>query len=113
MMVNDNRFFLFRVNYPIGRTNKLPIKFVLLNYFFLQIKKNKVDLPKMEATLKNIIERLKPFEYLNTNGLYRALHLRQLSQELEEIHQTTNEAHKKNPNKETLKLLNEVDLLQC
>lgn len=66
----------------------------------------------MEDTLKNIVKRLKPFEYLNSNGLYNALHLRQLSQEIETIHQTASEAHQKNPNKETRKLLNEVCFLR-
>ncbi|KAI7812140.1 putative olfactomedin-4-like, partial [Triplophysa rosa] len=79
-----------------------------LKDFKEKIKNNIVELPKMEATLKNIVERLKPFEYLNTNGLYNALHLRQLSQEIEAIHQTASEAHQNNPNKETLKLLNEL-----
>lgn len=78
----------------------------------LQIKNNIEELPKMEDTLKNIVKRLKPFEYLNSNGLYNALHLRQLSQEIETIHQTASEAHQKNPNKETRKLLNEVCFLR-
>ncbi|KAL0155739.1 hypothetical protein M9458_050002 [Cirrhinus mrigala] len=63
----------------------------------------------MEATLRNISARLKAFDYLHTSGLYSALHLRQLSQELEEIHQSVNETHMQNPNKETHDLLNELN----
>ncbi|XP_056596140.1 olfactomedin [Triplophysa dalaica] len=79
-----------------------------LKDFKTKIKNNIVELPKMEATLKNIVKRLKPFEYLNTNGLYNALHLQELSQEIETIHQTASEAHQKNPSRETHKLLNEL-----
>ncbi len=64
----------------------------------------------MEATLQNISARLKAFGYLDTRGLYSALHLQQLNQELEEIHQSVNETHMQNPNKETHNLLSEVDI---
>lgn len=64
----------------------------------------------MAATLQNITARLKAFSYLHTSGLYNALHLRQLNQELEEIHQIVNEAHMQNPNNETHNLLSEVDI---
>lgn len=63
----------------------------------------------MGATLQNITARLKAFNYLYTSGLYNSLHLRQLDQELEEIHQLVDEAHMKNPNKGTHNLLSEVD----
>ncbi|XP_051979332.1 olfactomedin-like [Xyrauchen texanus] len=76
--------------------------------FQKKIKNKNDELPKMDASIKNIVKRLKPFEYLNTNGLYNALHLQQLDQELEEIHRTTREIHQKNPSKETQNLLNEL-----
>ncbi len=65
----------------------------------------------MEATLQNISARLKAFGYLHTRGLYSALHLQQLNQELEEIHQSVNETHMQNPNKETHNLLSEVNIV--
>lgn len=68
-------------------------------------------MPKIELTLKKIKDRLAPLEYLNTNGLYNALHLQQLTDELDEIYYTARDAHKKNPSKETQDLLKEVDFL--
>ncbi|XP_051739426.1 olfactomedin-like isoform X1 [Ctenopharyngodon idella] len=76
--------------------------------FHKKVKDRNVQLPKMERTLKDITARLKPFEYLNTNGLYNALHLRQLMEELDEIYYTANDAHKKNPSKATNDLLKEL-----
>lgn len=74
------------------------------------MRNTNAELPIMEATLQNISACLKAFGYLHTNGLYSALHLRQLNQELEEIHQTVNETHMQNPNNETHNLLTEVDI---
>ncbi|KAK7121672.1 hypothetical protein R3I93_022679 [Phoxinus phoxinus] len=76
--------------------------------FHKKVKDRNVQLPKMELTLKDITARLKPFEYLNTNGLYNALHLRQLMEELDEIYSTASDAHKKSPSKETNDLLKEL-----
>ncbi|XP_039503919.1 olfactomedin-4 [Pimephales promelas] len=79
-----------------------------LTQFHKKVKDSNVQLPKMELTLKEITARLKPFEYLNTNGLYNALHLRQLMEELDEIYYTASDAHKKSPSKETSDLLKEL-----
>lgn len=76
----------------------------------LQLRNTNAELPMMEATLQNISARLKAFGYLHTSGLYSALQLQQLNRELEEIHQSVNETHKQNPNKETHNLLSEVDI---
>ncbi|XP_067292659.1 olfactomedin-4 [Pseudorasbora parva] len=76
--------------------------------FHKKVKDKDVQLPKMELTLKNITARLKPFEYLNTKGLYNALHLRQLMDELDQIYYTASDAHKKNPSKATSDLLKEL-----
>ncbi|MCI4380351.1 hypothetical protein PGIGA_G00239280 [Pangasianodon gigas] len=46
--------------------------------------------PGMEATLKNVTQRLEKFQYLNNQGLYNALHLTQLSQEIQQLHDTMN-----------------------
>ncbi|CAM4734308.1 unnamed protein product [Leuciscus chuanchicus] len=76
--------------------------------FNKKVKDRNVQLPKMELTLKNITARVKQFEYLNTKGLYNALHLRQLMEELDEIYYTASDAHKKSPSKETNDLLKEL-----
>lgn len=47
--------------------------------------------PEMEARLSNVTERLEKFQYLNTQGLYNALHLNQLSQEIQQLHDTMND----------------------
>ncbi|ROL54565.1 Olfactomedin [Anabarilius grahami] len=79
-----------------------------LNEFEEKLRNTDVELPSMGATLQNITARLEVFNYLHTSGLYNALHLRQLNQELEEIHQIVNEAHLQNPNNETHNLLSEL-----
>ncbi|XP_016375258.1 olfactomedin-4-like [Sinocyclocheilus rhinocerous] len=80
-----------------------------LNEFEEKLRNTNAELPMMEATLQNISARLKTFGYLHTSGLYSALHLRQLNQELEDIHQSVNETHMQNPNKETHSLLSELN----
>ncbi|XP_026059063.1 olfactomedin-4-like [Carassius auratus] len=80
-----------------------------LNEFEEKMRNTNAELPMMEATLQNISARLKAFDYLHTSGLYSELHLRQLNQELEEIHQSVNETHMQNPNKETHNLLSELN----
>ncbi|KAM9471100.1 olfactomedin-like [Clarias gariepinus] len=49
--------------------------------------------PEMESTLSNVTQRLERFQYLNNQGLYNALHLNQLSQEIQQLHDTMNDAH--------------------
>uniref|UniRef100_A0A8C1DSF6 Olfactomedin-like domain-containing protein n=1 Tax=Cyprinus carpio carpio TaxID=630221 RepID=A0A8C1DSF6_CYPCA len=80
-----------------------------LNEFEEKLRNTNAELPMMEATLQNISARLKAFGYLHTSGLYSALQLQQLNRELEEIHQSVNETHKQNPNKETHNLLSELN----
>ncbi|XP_077066577.1 uncharacterized protein LOC143720721 [Siphateles boraxobius] len=80
-----------------------------LNEFEEKMSNTDAELPLMRATLQNITARLKAFNYLHTSGLYNSLLLRQLNQELEEIHQSVNESHLQNPNKETHNLLSELN----
>ncbi|KAM9471245.1 olfactomedin-like [Clarias gariepinus] len=49
--------------------------------------------PEMESTLSNVTQRLERFQYLNNQGLYNALHLNQLSQEIQQLHDNINDAH--------------------
>ncbi|XP_043083927.1 olfactomedin-4-like [Puntigrus tetrazona] len=80
-----------------------------LNKFEEMLRNTNAELPMMEDTLQNISARLQAFGYLQTRGLYSALHLRQLNQELEDIHQSVNETHMQKPNKETHYLLSEIN----
>ncbi|XP_051739438.1 LOW QUALITY PROTEIN: olfactomedin-like [Ctenopharyngodon idella] len=80
-----------------------------LNEFEEKLRNTDVELPSMGTNLQNITARLEVFNYLHTSGLYNALHLRQLNQELEEIHRFVSEAHMQNPNKETHNLLSELN----
>ncbi|XP_055047774.1 olfactomedin [Misgurnus anguillicaudatus] len=78
-----------------------------LEEFRNQVSYQNDELPKMKATIKNITDRLKRFDYLQTSGLYNALHLRQLNQELQNIHRAIEETHVHNP-EEAQKLLDEL-----
>ncbi|KAG1938260.1 olfactomedin-4 [Pimephales promelas] len=80
-----------------------------LNEFEEKMSNTDAELPLMRDTLQNITDRLKAFNYLHTSGLYNALTLRQLDQELEKIHQSVNESHLQKPTKETHNLLSELN----
>ncbi|XP_056307369.1 olfactomedin-4-like [Danio aesculapii] len=90
-------------------TRQVQVCEEILDEFEEKIRSTKAELPMMEATLQNITARLKAFDYLYRSGLYSALHLRQLNQELEEIHRSVSETHMQNPNKETQDLLSELN----
>ncbi|KAB5571642.1 hypothetical protein PHYPO_G00227410 [Pangasianodon hypophthalmus] len=47
----------------------------------------------MEATLNNVKQRLEKFQYLNNQGLYNTLHLKQLGQEIQQLYDTVNTLH--------------------
>ncbi|XP_030645455.1 olfactomedin-4-like [Chanos chanos] len=70
------------------------------------------ELPKIQAIIKNVTARIEPLKYLDTKGIHNALHLRQLSQDLEEISQMINTAHSENQSAETQKLKEEVVKIQ-
>ncbi|TRY93639.1 hypothetical protein DNTS_029707 [Danionella cerebrum] len=90
-------------------TRQVEICEDIVNEFEEKIRITNAELPVMEATLQNITARLKSFDYLYTSGLFSALHLRQLKQELQEIHQSVNETYMRSPSKETTKLLHELN----
>ncbi|XP_030630330.1 olfactomedin-4-like [Chanos chanos] len=77
-----------------------------------QVTQTNGELPKIQAIIKNVTARIEPLKYLDTKGIYNALHLRQLSQDLEEISQMINTAHNDNPSAETQKLTKEVVKVQ-
>ncbi|XP_026094601.1 olfactomedin-4-like [Carassius auratus] len=88
--------------------NKLQTCEENLIEFRKKIQASNVQMPKLELSLKNIKTRLKPFEYLDTNGLYNALHLQQLVQELDQMYSTASDIHKKTSSKEIEGLLKEL-----
>ncbi|XP_047658462.1 olfactomedin-like isoform X2 [Tachysurus fulvidraco] len=45
---------------------------------------------QINATLNSVTRRLERFQYLNEQGLYNMLHLKQLSQEIQQLHDTMN-----------------------
>nr|XP_002666846.2 olfactomedin-4-like [Danio rerio] len=90
-------------------TRQVQVCEEILDEFEEKVINTNAELPMMEATLQNITSRLKPFDYLYKSGLYSALYLRQLNQELEEIHRSVSETHMQNPKKETRTLLRELN----
>lgn len=73
-----------------------------------QVEETKATMPQLLATVANLTERLGPFQYLNSNGLYNALHLKQLSEELHQLQNTVEITHNDNPSEETIKLTKDV-----
>ncbi|KAJ8247447.1 hypothetical protein GJAV_G00246490 [Gymnothorax javanicus] len=73
-----------------------------------QVLQTKGKLPKIDATVSNITERLRKFEYLKTSGLHQSLNLRQLSQELDKLESDINSTHRSNPSAKTSSLTQEV-----
>lgn len=73
-----------------------------------QIEDTEATMPHLLATVENVTRRLGPFQYLKSNGLYNALHLNQLKEELQELQHTIDITHNDNPSKETIKLTTEV-----
>ncbi|KAI5105554.1 olfactomedin-4-like, partial [Silurus meridionalis] len=59
-----------------------------LQHLHTQTETSTKTMPEMEVKLKNMTERLEKYQYLNTQGLYNALHLKQLSQEIQQLHDT-------------------------
>ncbi|XP_053487762.1 olfactomedin-like [Ictalurus furcatus] len=68
--------------------------------------------PEMEATLNNVTKRLKRFQYLNNQGLYNALHLNQLSQEIQQLHNTMNNVDLDKPGGEAQRIRTELRKFQ-
>ncbi|KAI5105560.1 olfactomedin-4-like, partial [Silurus meridionalis] len=44
--------------------------------------------PEMESKLMKVMKKMEKFQYLNAQGLYNALHVKQLSQEIQQLHDT-------------------------
>ncbi|KAJ8333671.1 hypothetical protein SKAU_G00409900 [Synaphobranchus kaupii] len=73
-----------------------------------QVLLTEEKMPQINATVGNITERLHAFEYLKSSGLYQSLHLRQLSQELEDLERDISSTHRSNPTAKTKSLTQEI-----
>ncbi|XP_066505560.1 olfactomedin-4-like [Hoplias malabaricus] len=62
------------------------------------------ELPVLQNKLKNVTSRLQRFQYLNSQGLYNALDLRRLSDELQQLHQSISDQ----PSAQTRQLRSEL-----
>ena len=67
-------------------------------------------LPQFQALIKNVTARLKPYQYLHDKGLYSALSLRLLGQELSQLETDIGDIHSQLNNAQTKKLSKEVQL---
>lgn len=74
----------------------------------LQVRLSNEHLPRIQATIRNLTARLEPFQYLHYKGLYTALSLRQVGQELRQLETDVASLHKQSRNAQTLKLSTEV-----
>ncbi|XP_012722969.2 olfactomedin-4 isoform X1 [Fundulus heteroclitus] len=70
------------------------------------------SLPQIDAQVANVTARLQPFQYLHHQGLYTALSLRQLGQELSQLESDLIAIHTQLDNTQTQKLSKEVGKLR-
>ncbi|XP_062404138.1 olfactomedin-4 [Sardina pilchardus] len=73
-----------------------------------QVEETEATMPQLLANVVNVTRRLGQFQYLNSNGLYNALHLKQLSAELDQLQQVADITHNDSPSKDTVKLTTEI-----
>ncbi|XP_071182263.1 olfactomedin-4-like [Salvelinus alpinus] len=73
-----------------------------------QVKLSNERLPEIQATIENVTARLEPYQYLNDQGLYTALHLRQLVKGLRELEEDISSIHQDKPSDQTQKLTQEI-----
>lgn len=68
------------------------------------------SLPDIQAQMDNATARLQPFQYLRHQGLYTALSLRKLGQELSQLEADIGTIHRQQNTAQTQKLSTEVRL---
>ncbi|XP_070828667.1 olfactomedin-like isoform X1 [Chaetodon trifascialis] len=77
-----------------------------------QVKLASQRLPGLQAVVENITARLEPHQYLHNQGLYTALSLRVLGEELSQLETDVGAIHSQLNNAQTQKLSKEVDKLR-
>uniref|UniRef100_A0A3Q3KP69 Olfactomedin-like domain-containing protein n=1 Tax=Monopterus albus TaxID=43700 RepID=A0A3Q3KP69_MONAL len=85
---------------------------VSLNNLDKQVKLSNQHLPHIQAVIKNVTARLKPYQYLHNKGLYTPLSLRLLGQELSQLETDISTIHSQLNNAQTQKLSKEVGKLR-
>ncbi|XP_051239221.1 olfactomedin isoform X3 [Dicentrarchus labrax] len=83
-----------------------------LNTLQEQVKLSSERLPQMQALVTNITARLEPHQYLHNQGLYTALSLRHLGEELSQVETDIGAVHRQLNNAQTRKLSKEVGKLR-
>ncbi|CAK6969196.1 olfactomedin-like [Scomber scombrus] len=83
-----------------------------LNNLQEQVQLSHERLPQIEAVIKNVTARLEPHQYLHDQGLYSALSLRMLGQELSQLETDVSDIHSQLNNAQTQKLSKEVGKLR-
>ncbi|XP_040893425.1 olfactomedin-like isoform X2 [Toxotes jaculatrix] len=83
-----------------------------LNELQDQVDLAKQRLPQIQALVKNMTARLEPYQYLHYQGLYTALSLRLLGQELSQLETDVSSIHSQFNNAQTQRLSKEVSKLR-
>lgn len=73
-----------------------------------QVELSHQRLPQIQTLVQNITARLQPYQYLNDQGLYSALSLQKLTEELVQLESDTTALHSQLNNHQTRKLSSEV-----
>ncbi|KAM7414042.1 hypothetical protein PAMA_019049 [Pampus argenteus] len=85
---------------------------VSLNNLQEQVQLSNHHLPQIQALIKNVTARLEPYQYLHDQGLYSALSLHLLGQELSQLETDIGDIHSQLNNVQTQKLSKEVGKLR-
>ncbi|KAF7654177.1 hypothetical protein LDENG_00072930 [Lucifuga dentata] len=83
-----------------------------LNNLQTQVKLSNQHLPQIQALVVNVTARLEPFQYLKHKGLYSALDLRLLGEELSQLETDISAIHMQRQNTQTQRLTKEVSKLR-
>ncbi|XP_071345388.1 olfactomedin-like [Trachinotus anak] len=83
-----------------------------LNKLQEQVKLSRHRLPQIYALVENVTARLEPYQYLHHQGVYTALSLRLLGQELSQLETDISVIHSQFNNPQTQKLSKEVGKLR-
>lgn len=75
---------------------------------FLQLNLSSQRLPEIQVLVKNLTARLEPYQYLHDQGLYTALSLQRLAEEISQLETDVGTIHSQRGSSQTQKLTKEV-----
>lgn len=75
---------------------------------FLQLKLSSERIPQIQASFEKMTDRLKPYQYLHSQGIYSDLSLHLLGQQLWDLERDIDAIHSQLNNAQTQKLSKEV-----